>query len=316
MIHLIHGQDTYRSQVRLREVIEEAGVGPVVFFDAAERSVVELARELGGGSLFDEVKTIVVKEILTSKESERFVEFLSEWKGDDVVVVYGGEDVATMSRSKKSSAAKKDLAKKILKLGEVHHIKALSDAERPKWLIDQAAQLGTTLQPAAANMLAKSSKDSWHLITQLHKLAALSNYKTIDTQLAQEFSEQTDAPDQNIFPLLDAVVSNNKARALELLGAQFQKDPKSEFYVLTMFLYQFRIMLSVGDLVARNMSPDAIKKELSLHPFVIQKSLGAVRRFEFTHLKKIFSKLVQLHDDLKFKPLPARTQLEQFVLEL
>ena len=345
MIHIIHGSDTYRSRQVLGELINGAygGAGAdnihrqaqiVEIFDADERPVHELAGLLQGGSLFDDGvgETVVVRRLLGSAELDAYVAYfeqLAEHGLSQEVFIYIDDDLQSIGRRKSARQAVRDAAKRLIGIGTQHHVAALRDVERPKWLIAQVeTQFRTALQPAAAALLVRTSTDSWRLMTQLHKLAALSGFSVITPRLVQEHGEPIAAAgvsgavgaggttERSIFSLLDAVANNKKSQALAEMHMQFMRDPASEFYILTMFLYQFRLMLSVRDAVDRGYDEVRMKKAMGLHPFVLKKQLSFAKRFSGDQLRSLFTRLIELNDRLKFSGISPRIQLEQFVLEL
>ena len=328
MIHVVHGADTYRSQQKLQHLIKEQEREQerqsLLFFNMLEQDISLLMQEIEGRSLFDDRKTIVIKDVLASKQADTLVNYFSEFKKDNqffehAILFYVQEDLATLARSKKTKKTLKEHAKALIKIGTEHHIKPLSDAERPKWLMKESVRrFRTVLHDWVAAILAKESKDSWYLMTHIHRLAALSEFTTITRSIYDQYGAkaQDGGPDRAIFPLLDALAQDNKTQALALIDEQFKKDPASEFYLLTMFLYQFRIMLTVKDLLDRGYADSQMKEALAVHPFVIKKSRAVVQHYDRTHLKKMFNTLLMMHDDLKFSATPARIQLERFVLEL
>lgn len=110
--------------------------------------------------------------------------------------------------------------------GEVREFKAPSEAELPKWCVQQASQLGVTLDPRAAELLvelvgkpakrtaaSKMWSPKWRLISELQKLAIyVGDGGTIDPAAVEGLvrGEAT----AEIFALSDHAVSGKRAAAI------------------------------------------------------------------------------------------------------
>ena len=74
-----------------------------------------------------------------------------------------------------------------------------------------------------------------------------------------------------IFSTIDALAARDRKLATKLLAEHLTKG-ESPIQLLSMFAWQFRILLSLKDLVERGVEAKEIEQKLKLHPFVFHKS--------------------------------------------
>ena len=104
--------------------------------------------------------------------------------------------------------------------------------------------------------------------------------------------------DADIFATIGALTAQ-QSTALFALERQLTKgdDP---FYILSMYAYHVRVLLMVSDCVRRgHVSSQEIAKRTNLHPFVVQKSLAALRTFPYERLVALSRRLADLDHHAK-----------------
>jgi DNA polymerase-3 subunit delta len=104
--------------------------------------------------------------------------------------------------------------------------------------------------------------------------------------------------DDNIFNMVDAIVSGNRKQAFKLLEEQ-RRLGQDSYKLFGLITWQFRILLGMRDLFDRedNLSSDQMAKKLGIHPFVAKKNLYLVKRFSLNKLKDLHRQLL----DIDFK---------------
>ena len=84
-----------------------------------------------------------------------------------------------------------------------------------------------------------------------------------------------------------------------------------------MFIYQFRNMIKIADLMGRGIGNEyEISKITKMHPFVVRKSLAQVKVFTLERLKKIYRKLARFDLAVKTGKMDMKMALDKFVAEL
>jgi DNA polymerase-3 subunit delta len=106
--------------------------------------------------------------------------------------------------------------------------------------------------------------------------------------------------DDNVFGMIEAMVSGNKKTAFKLLQQQ-RRLGEEEGKIFGLFIWQFKIMLQIADILARepHLTSDIVAKELGIHPFVAKKNFAVAKQYSLAQLEKIYHTL--LHIDTKTK---------------
>ena len=154
----------------------------------------------------------------------------------------------------------------------------------------------TITSDAAALLMAWIGEHLPRLDTELRKLANFVGRGVIaaDTVRALVLPRA----DADIFATIGALTTQ-QSTALFALERQLTKgdDP---FYILSMYAYHVRVLLMVSDCVRRgHVSSQEIAKRTNLHPFVVQKSLAALRTFPYERLVALSRRLADLDHHAK-----------------
>ena len=156
--------------------------------------------------------------------------------------------------------------------------------------------------------------DSALLFSELKKLTNYSQTNSIDEKAVEVLVKAR--LNSNIFQVIDALGNKNKKEALNLLHEHLVagEDP---YYLMSMFIYQFRNLLKIIDFQEKGVSSEyEIAKVVHLHPFVVKKGLAQLRLFNFKQLKAIYFKLSKLDEKIKRGQLTIQLALDKFIAEL
>lgn len=330
IIHLT-GSDTYRSAQRLVELrnafiakhdpkgfgvstldgatatVEELRTALTVTGFFATKRLVALDRYLGDGPITPEV----LAELLVPVEP----------KDHDVIVVvrdiFPDAGSAPVSRAK-SSTKKKTVTKKaatsILLPGEkLEKFPRLTEAEAVQWITRTAKAKGGSIIPAAAQRLVMlCDRDSWRIASELEKLLAYASDRpiTVDDVTILVRSEYA----SDIFALTDALGQRQTARALDLLHRELAAGT-NEFALIATLAGHVRNLYAVKRALDEGASAVALASMLGLHPFVVQKAVAQVPRFQTDELRDLHHRLVRIDNDLKTSRLDAETLLDLIVVK-
>ncbi len=122
--------------------------------------------------------------------------------------------------------------------------------------------------------------------------------------------------DSTMFETIEAVSSGNKSRALTLLHEQIAKG-EDIFYILSMYTYQIRTLLKIGDFYWQGMtSAPQIAQAAKLHPYVVQKSLSQVRNLSEEKIKQMLRDLAQIDQEAKTGKIDPVLALDKFIVAL
>jgi len=83
-----------------------------------------------------------------------------------------------------------------------------------------------------------------------------------------------------------------------------------------MIIRQFRILLKTKSALEEGVAENKLASYLSLHPFVIKKSMASVKLYSLENLKEIYYKLLGLDQKMKSSKLKSKTLIDLFILNL
>ncbi len=315
MIIFLYGPDGYRlrqnSKIVLDNYRKKHPSGAFLKFDfgnGAELSSVE--DSIKSGSLFAEVKLIVIKDIFSQKvDSNRVEELIKKHcltKEKDVVLLFledkAGKELLTKDKVLFNLLINKD--------NVVRNFEYLQGEKLSKWIKNEFLLRGCSVDnESVRELLGVVGNDSWDLINEINKLSNFAK-EVKKEDVATLAAKKTDL---NIFDLVDAVAGKDKPKAYEILFKEVDsgRDP---YYLLTMMVYSFRNLLAVKDLADRGMPLEAITKKARLHPFVARKTYHSANKFHLEELKLKYNQLLEMDTGSKEGRVNLSDSLFSFVL--
>jgi len=322
MIIFLYGEDFFRSGEKAAEIKKKFLVSDPVgsglsVFDFSETKT-EMDRVLGAlatNNLLAPKRLIIIKNIILEGAEgarENMLAFLKKqkWLTDD------SDTVAVFWEAGK--VKKGDLLYKyFLKNAKNQEFGKLVGAKLSQWALLRIKKIGeknSISRGALEKLLAFAGEDMYLLNNEIEKLSAYAGGKMIaeeDVELLMRANLGS-----NIFNTIDAIGANNKKEALALLHRHLEKG-EDPFYLMSMFVYQFRNLLKVADFKNQFGADEyAIAREGKMHPFVVKKSLAQIRNFSFDKLKNIYQKLGELDTAVKTGKVEIRMGLDKFIVEL
>ena len=171
--------------------------------------------------------------------------------------------------------------------------------ELPHWIIDRAKKRGGTIEPGAAQRLAALiGGDLRRLDSEINKLITYVNAERAITAKDVELLV-SDASTSSVFDLVDALGRRDGQRAARELHHLLDQG-ENPLGLLAMIVRQYRLLILVKELQARNVPPDAMAKELKQHPFVIKKLNEQARNYrDITQLEAIYRRLLDIETEIK-----------------
>lgn len=316
MIIFLYGPDSYRLKQNSHVVLDnyrKKHPGGIFFkFDLSDSGeMVKVEDAVKSGSLFGEVKLIVLKNAFSNKaSSDRIGELIKTQnllKEKDTVLLF------VENQEEKELVKNKNLFNLLAgKDNVVRNIEYLEAENLTKWVKSEFALRKCSIEPdAIKELVTNTGNESWALMNEIDKLC---NFQTTGVVKRENVvllgSKKTDL---NIFDFVDAIAGKNKARAYEILFKEIQngRDP---YYLLTMIIYGFRGLLAVKDLSDRGMSLDSITKKARLHPFVAKKTYQSAGKFSLAELKSAYGHLLDLDTNSKGGAVNLVDSLFSFVL--
>ncbi len=298
MIIFLYGQDSYRINQKLKELVEgykakNPSALNLISLDFIENGLEDLEMNLKSESLILEKKLIVVKNILKAGEEKAAALLesyrLSASQGIIFIAVHFDEGAA-QNKFFQYLAKKPNLSSEF---------KPLSGAQLKSWLIDSAKSRGIDFDGEALDyMVANIGSDLWRQSREIQKMADYKLRGVVRLADVQNLISQKTAI--NIFDLTDAIGDKNKKKALMLWHkAQDQGEQAPE--LLGLLAWHVRNLLKVKVSYPRFQS-------LGLHPYVLGKTVRQARSFEVNDLKLILKKIGEL--DLALKTSDTSSKID------
>ncbi|MBS7021088.1 MAG: DNA polymerase III subunit delta [Firmicutes bacterium] len=155
-------------------------------------------------------------------------------------------------------------------------------------------------------------------IAMLAQEAEKLKMATIDTKKIDRdciLSITTKTIDLDIFALIEAIVSKEKAKALEMFD-EMVKHGEEPIMIIIMLANQFRIIYQAKELYQKGYTEKDIASTLSIHPFRIKKALEKGRMFESEMILTYLNQLADLDYQIKSGQMDKKLGLELFFLGL
>ena len=196
--------------------------------------------------------------------------------------------------------------------GYVKLFSMLQGGALERWIRQRVGERGGQITPQATQLLATNVGGDLRVMSQeiekltLYKLGRGEINADDVTRLCPYVAEA------NIFDLVDALGSRNSKRAALLLQQKVQEgsDP---FFLYSMMVRQFRLLIQVKILAEQELRPPAIAKALKLHGFVAGKIYQQSQHFSRAQLKQIYAHLLDMDVGVKTGVTDMGTALDLFV---
>lgn len=144
------------------------------------------------------------------------------------------------------------------------------------------------------------------------KMAAWDQ-KKITEELVDQLTIQT--IDLDIFALIEAIVTKQKKKAMEMLEEMLKRG-EEPIMIVIMLANQFRMIYQAKELYQSGYTEKDIASTLGVHPYRIKKALEKGRRFENERLLSLLDQLASLDYQIKSSTINKRLGLELFLLGL
>lgn len=330
MIYLIHGADSFRAHEKLSELIiefekKDKGRINMEIFDAENISASKVKAASQSLGFFSSARMIVIKNLFSVgdiKSKEEIIDYaieLEKKKREVDLVFFEGKEIG-----KKGAAGGKEWSA-LVKKSAVFNFVPMAPVEINKWIAAKFAKEKIKIAPKAVAKLALYiGGDIWRLSMEIEKLVLLKmdsgeGKKSVCVEVNEQDIEEmvkSDLPN-NVFSTVDALARRDKKTALKLLAGHLEKG-EAPIYLFTMFIYQFRNLLKVKDVIDRKktVNPGVIAGETKLNPFVVSKTIAQANGFSYEYLKKAYKRFFTFDFLIKKGRLDPEAALELLIIEI
>ncbi len=313
MIYLYYGENSFL----IREKLTQAKTayqgkfksGLNFFKFDLEENYGDLKIALESQSMFGEKKLIFLRGILSAPETK--------WaETANILNAAGGLDksadviLVAYDFSAAELAALKKRLEFFNKKGKVEKFINYDKSKLIDWCLKKAA--GENIKIArgdAAYLIDGVGCDTDRVWNEILKLASYG--RGVITKANIDSSVVFDVVSNN-FKVTDALMVKNAVLALKGLADQWTKN-EDPILILGAIVWQFRILVKLAG--AKFASSEEAAKKLGLNPWVVKKSLSALKNFSTAELKNIYHNLADIDLAVKTGQRDGREALEDFVYD-
>lgn len=302
VITVLTGENSYLLKAELRRLIdgfvaEHTDIG-LERLDGEEADYDRMRESLESLPFLASRKLVVLHKPSANKEFiERAADLLADVSDTtDVIIVEPKPDKRTA------------YYKFLKKTAELKEFNELDENGLVRWATEQVKERGGALSLSDARYLVQRVGVSQELIS--NELDKLLNYNsTVSRQTIDLLTDPT--PQSTIFELLDAAMSGNAKRALELYEEQraMKVEPQQ---ILAMLAWQLHALAIVKTAVGKDTA--MISKEAKINPFVVRKTQGLSRQMSLPQVKRLIRSTLELDTRLKSQPIDADEALINLLL--
>lgn len=321
MLYFLYGPNDFSSLVKLNQiktVFREKNKSSLNLFElqASDFNLENFKNALKTDSLFFGKRLVIVKDMLIAGNTEHKNNLLLFLKSKNAQLnIVKSERVIVVFRESDQPDKRQSLFKFLFGAAKVQEFKPFTSLELRQWILNRFKAEGINISNILIDkLIALSSNDLWMLNNEIKKLIAFNK----DTQ---EVSDQSIdllvkvAIQSSIFNLIEALAENNKKNALNLLYKHLEMGD-NELYILSMFVYQFRVMLQIKSLLEKNTAYCDLIKQSGLHPFVVRKNMKQLKKISFNKIEKAYKNLLEMEVKIKNSSFESMSGLVSFIFKL
>lgn len=311
MLILLYGADTYRSRQKLKEIVEShqkihrSGIN-IRYFEGKNLSFPDFRSSFGTLSMFAEKKLFILRNVFEdSSFKEAFLQKAREFAVSPNTVLFYEE---------KEIAAKDPLLGFLKKESKFQEFQPLEGQKLNNWVKREFAAYKARVSKEAVDKITEfCGNDLWQLSGEVKKLALYSQGNLISERDVEQLARPR--AEAEIFKTIEAIAARDKKRALDSIYRHLEKGD-TPLYLISMINFQLRNLLMVKDLLEQGKNYRDLAGSAKLHPYVIQKTCVAAKRFTFSELKKIYQKLFEADVKIKRGQIDPREALDLFIADL
>jgi DNA polymerase III subunit delta len=312
--YFLFGSDTYlveQARDALVRAAEDASQGELstATVDLDEGSVEELVNSAQSMSLFASRQLILVKGVMKLRENQgkKLAAYLADPNPQTFMIFLAGE-LDWDQRKKKIF--------EVLSSGtRVVELAPLNGHELVAWIQQRAHARGFSIEPVALDFLLETQGSELGRLHQELEKAML--YAGAERQITLAMLEVLlgYSAGHTLSEFLDAVVSRNKRKALDLVGEIFFSG-KETGLAFWWFGQQLRQWLQFNELAGKMPAAIVGRQTGVYNPNIATKMLNQAKQFSKPSLLKAISRLADVDDKIKRSSTDTRFTMELLVHEL
>lgn len=315
MFYIFHGEDTYSQRETLQALLAKLGDPAMLELNTTRFegpvSLAELRQACDATPFLAPARLVIGMDVLTGKPDPAFLDALADYLP---ILPETTRLVFLESRSVPSGHPILKQAK-TLESGYVKQFQLPEGARLEQWIRQRVKSKQGRISSRAVRLLADNIGSQLGILD--NEIEKLLVFKGPDGEIepGDVFQLSPYAAEESIFELVDALGSRDSRRAAMLLQQKFNEgaDP---FYLFSMFVRQFRLLLQVKELAETGDRAPAIGRQLNLPTYVAGKLYQQSLGFDLGQLERIFEHLLEIDVGVKTGRNDMGTALSLLVASL
>ncbi len=316
MFYIFHGDDTYSQKETLAGLLNKLGDPALLDLNTTRFTdlmpFVELRQRCDALPFLAPARVVIVNDLFSSKPGQEFLKellaYLPEVPDTTRLVFLESKEMRETNKFVQLARAEKK--------GYEKSFMRPRGPEVERWIHNRVEQKHGHISHEAAHLLAVNVGNNLDILdNELDKLVAFkeNGEGTIESSDVSRLSPYV--AEANIFDLVDALGNRNGKRASLLLQQKFNEGTEP-FYLFSMFVRQFRLLIQVKELADAGYRPQGIAREIKQHSYVVGKLYQQARGFSMAELEQIYHHLLEIDIAAKTGEADMRTALDLLVANL
>lgn len=311
MVYVLYGTVDYLIKKQVENILKENDIEQISIskYNLANELLKDIINDAESISLFTERKAILVENayIFTGsnnkKNSEQDTILLEKYlenNNSDTVLIF-------IVNNEKLDERKK-ITKLVKKYGTVKEFNHVDTIEIVKTLFDNYQ-----IKEDIIRYLIERVGDNISILS--NEIEKIKLYKNDDKIITKEDVENltSKSPEVNNFKLIDAIISKNKALAIELYEERLKLN-EEPIAIIIALANQIRIMYQVKELYLMGHTEHDIANQLNIHPYRVKLASQNARKYDSNTLLRYLEELANLDINIKTGQVDKELGLELFIL--
>ena len=286
MIYIIHGKDSFRCRISLKNLTQQHST--VERYSADDISPAFVGDFLRGSDLFGGEKTLVIENAFSHttliQNIQQHAPTISQHELH-TLICYEDQDIS-----------KHSAYKHIQPVSEVI-LHNQSTRNQDIDFLREYFKKDVAVCNSVVEVYNKCQGNMEMAMSELQKLSVFC-VDRVATQKDQD-NLSIGVIQENIFITIDAIFSKNKIGALERIQNSWMNGDSPEL-MLTMLERQLKIIaLVLGEMESGVQSYQTIASNTQQHPFVVKKTMPLTKRFRWNELQNLYQRIESLDTKVK-----------------
>ena len=286
MIYIIHGKDSFRCRVSLKNITQQHSA--VERYSADTISLAFVEDFLRGNSLFGGEKTLVIENAFSHTALIQNIQSHAPTIAQHehhTLICYEDQDIS-----------KHSAYKHIQPVSEVI-IHNQSTRNQDIDFLREYFKKDIAVRNAVVEVYNKCQGNLEMAMSELQKLSIFCIDRVATSKDQDDLA--IGVVQENIFTTIDAIFSKNKAGALEKMQNSWLNGDSPEL-MLAMLERQLKILaLVLGEIEQGVQSYQTIASNTQQHPFVVKKTIPLTKRFQWNELQNLYQRIESLDTKVK-----------------